>query len=476
MNDERIIRMLRGLDSPVDHVPEPAFADRLFSTLQRELRGARVSRSHLLVAAALTVTALIGATIATIGGLPRDDRAIIVPSPISSAAPSTSPIPALADCSDFSIATVTEAIRNAPSYAYEGEGYVERYEDLYARPGVVYGPETVPEIIVRMPLRFSGAYQAPDRSTFERALVYRDDVIEARRQVGDASWIRFLGSQRWRPVEGQLEEANALLALVERQSTTWRGPDRESVPGHCVLTGASTGADLERAVTVVVDPRSPIPVTVEESVRGDFAPDWGRIVESTEIYRVLPDQAVVIEAPTVDTGPARAEEALYALARRGCRDAPCDIEGVRVVYEAHNGDVDIFGYEGPGRHGTVWFQDGLVVGTLHDRSAAPSAFAVNFFDFHVDDELGVDEVEESRRWIGGPISGDGSLTMRITFVNGVEEEFAVRAPAYLLPLGAPDSPEVREISVLAANGDELFHYEPPESEAPPGSPPPDRPS
>lgn len=69
MTDDRWISALRAMDRPVD--PDPTFADELFDSLVRDLRGRRPAPSLLLVAAVLVLTFLLAGVAAIGSGLLR---------------------------------------------------------------------------------------------------------------------------------------------------------------------------------------------------------------------------------------------------------------------------------------------------------------------------------------------------------------------------------------------------------------------
>jgi hypothetical protein len=356
-------------------------------------------------------------------------------------------------CADVSIDGPKQALRDVASYAYEGEGYVEAYEEFTGDHDVL----DMPEKTIRRPTKFSGAYVAPDGQTEERHLVTRDDFVEARRTIGDDVWFRFLGSRRWQQMEVTPAPANPILAIVD-QRLRWAIADLDVMPGHCLHVG--TSADGPWTVKVTVPVGSHMPTSVELTQRFDNPPDWGQAILQTDVYRIQADAQVTIDPPPTDTSPATAADALYALERRSCLDAPCDISDLRLAYEVHNGEVDLFGYDRPGANGYVWFEDGLVA-TMGSSACAAREWDVTF---HTKGEPG------DAQWIGGPLEVAEPATMHVRWRDGEQSEHTVSSPGYIVPAGVVGGPEIESIRVVAASGDELFHYDYPSPET--GVPPP----
>jgi hypothetical protein len=88
MDDQELTRIFRALDAPAE--ADPAFGDTLFARLQSEASGARARRRSpalILLAAALVLSAVLGAGLAVGGGLVRLPWALIDASPNSSSSP-----------------------------------------------------------------------------------------------------------------------------------------------------------------------------------------------------------------------------------------------------------------------------------------------------------------------------------------------------------------------------------------------------
>lgn len=378
-------------------------------------------------------------------------------------APSNSPIMppgGSVSCSNVSIDATKQALRDVASYTYRATGYIDMWERF---TGAHDDPLETPDTTIRRPTKSSGAYVAPDRLAQEYGLVNaRDEILEARLQTGDEVWIRFVGSRRWLQRDVEPEPANPILAIVD-QPLDWAIGGSDVMSGHCSLLGTSADGPVAWTVKLTAPVGSDMPTNVEVTRRIDQPPDWERPILQNDVYVLQPDDQVTIDPPVVDTGPATEADVLYHVERRGCWEPPCDVRGFELVYEAHNGALDLFGYERPGASGYVWFEEGLAI-TAGGGQACPSVWD---FSFHSGDS------PTDTLWIGGPLTAPETATLHVRQRDGQESEHAISAPAYIVPAGTVDESELVSFWIVGPDGDELFRYnEPsPETGVPPPSPP-----
>ena len=197
-----------------------------------------------------------------------------------------------------------------------------------------------------------------------------------------------------------------------------------------------------------------MPTSLEVTRQMDQPPDWERAIVQTDVYELQPDASVSIDPPPTVTGPATEADVLYHLERSGlCLEPPCDVRGFELVYQAHNGSVDLFGYELPSGNGYVWFDNGLAI-TSGSSQVCPSEWD---FSFH-------------SQWLGGRLTVP-EATMHVRLRDGQESEHAISAPAYIVP--ARDGPELKSFWIVGPDGDELFRHDvsSPETGVPPPPPP-----
>lgn len=259
----------------------------------------------------------------------------------------------IALCSDASVDPMKQALRDVPSYAFQVEGYIEMWEPFTGSEGPLETPDTT----TRRPTKSSGAYVAPDAMTQEHELVNeRDDIVEARRQIGDDHWVRFVGSRRWQHVDAEPTPANPILRLVD-QPQSWEIAN-SAVQRECVLVGTSRAGTRTQTVTVTVPEGAGVPTLVESLQSFDGSPNWGQAIVQMDSYRIQRDAELTIEPPPIDTSPATAADALYALERRSCLTPPCDVSDVEITSETHQGGVDVFHFERPGSRGQIHFENG----------------------------------------------------------------------------------------------------------------------
>jgi hypothetical protein len=281
--------------------------------------------------------------------------------PTSSSTPS--PTGALADCSGVTFDRAIEALRDAPSYSYLAEGRDEVWEPF---TGAVKPMET-PSTAVLLERMNRGSYIAPDRFTEEIELTYRDDIIEARRLIGDRAWLRFVGSMRWRSTEAGDLQANQLLELVQAQPENWTGPNNEIAPGYCAFETSGTDGAAERSMTMIVDPNSGMPVDIDHAAFSLDDPDWSAVANIKMTYRVTAEPDVAIDEPSIDRSPVKPEEALYAFERSYC-GSTC---APTILSQSRDGNIDVFCIQNAGERRQLTFVDGLRRESVSGCDGAP---------------------------------------------------------------------------------------------------------
>ena len=354
-----------------------------------------------------------------------------------------------------------------PGYAYRAQGTARRYEDLYEFTTDI-GPTTAPTQTVEEPIDYTGAYVSPDQSTTTWVQEVDPYLVEVR-SIGDQVWIRERGSLRWKALGEQPDAgsmANSLLTKLERM-TSWTAAD--GTTGSCVITGTASVSNSNglatTTTTVTTPPGSEMPtrIDIDEQIDAE-QPDWGAESRRLVSYQVNTADEVTIEEPSVDTGPATAEEVRYAVEQRNCQTPPCEISDFEIEFEAHEDGVDLFGYRVGDKHAQVWFDDGLP-SEMYGGSCEKSAFS---WAEHRIDVGPDDDPKEPVLWIGGPMTLADTAELRIRYSDGVEDSYEISAPAYLVRGRASDTTELRieKVSLVGPDGQELV------SEDVPGMPPP----
>ena len=269
------------------------------------------------------------------------------------------------------------------------------------------------------------------------------------------------GGSKWKR---RTAPANPILAIVD-QPLDWAIVDSGCrASGHCRHVGTAADGPWTVKLTVPAGSAMPTSVGADAAIRQSARAGGRRFCRRTcTACSQMPRSRSTRQRPRRARPPrltfSTTSSGVAAWSRRATS------AGFELVYEAHNGALDLFGYELT-RPGTAMC--GSKTGRQQPQESARSCPSEWDFASTPSGEPG------DTQWIGGPLTVGRYSDDARPAADGQETEHTISAPAYIVPAGIVGGPELESLWIVGSDGEELFHYDEPSPDT--GVPPPPPPS